>query len=159
MRVKAGQAKSRDNGILYGNGNILGYKLKRNIDENGNWSSAENTYEIDEDQAETVRLIYKMCLAGEGYLRISKELTRLGRKDAYGQVSWAASKIGRILHNKTYCGYKGYNKSSTTDVLKHSRKKNLDKDTFIYVKGDWPAIVSEEEWEQAQRILEEKTKK
>lgn len=159
MRVKAGQAKSRDNGILYGNGNILGYNLKRNIDENGNWLSVENTYELDEEQAETVRLIYKMCLAGEGYLRISKELTRLGRKDAYGQVSWSASKIGRVLHNKTYCGYKCYNKSSTTDVLKHSRKKNLDKDSFIYVKGDWPEIVSEDEWEQAQRILEEKTKK
>lgn len=159
MRVKAGQAKSRDNGILYGNGNILGYSLKRNIDEAGKWSPFENTYVIDEEQAKTVRIIYKMCLAGEGYLRISKELTKLGRKDATGKVSWSPSKIGRILHNKTYCGYKCYNKSVTTDVLKHSRKKNLDKDSYLYIKGDWPAIVSEADWEKVQQLLAEKTKK
>jgi DNA invertase Pin-like site-specific DNA recombinase len=52
-RVKAGQKISRENGILYGNGNILGYDLHRNIDENGKWDSSENTYVINPEQAET----------------------------------------------------------------------------------------------------------
>src|SRR5699024_5667694 len=45
-RVKAGQEISRANGVLYGNGNVLGY------------DRAGSTYVINEDQAETVRMIY-----------------------------------------------------------------------------------------------------
>ena len=45
-RVKAGQKISRDNGVLYGNGNILGY------------DRVNGTYVINEEQAETVRMIY-----------------------------------------------------------------------------------------------------
>lgn len=43
-RVKAGQKISRENGSLYGNGNILGY------------DRVGNTYVINEEQAETVRM-------------------------------------------------------------------------------------------------------
>ena len=157
-RVRAGQKISRDNGVLYGNGNILGYDLQRNIDADGKWNPAENTYVINPEQAETVRMIYDMCIAGDGYLKISKALTNLQRKDATGKVKWSASKIGRILHNMTYAGYKGYNKSYTDDYLEHSRVKNLDRDSYIYVKGDWTPIVSEEKWQKVQEILAEKTK-
>ena len=68
------------------------------------------------------------------------------------------AKIGRILHNYTYAGYKCYNKSYTDDYLEHSRVKNLDRDSYIYVKGDWEPIVSEEKWHKVQALLEEKTK-
>lgn len=155
-RVKAGQLISRKNGILYGNGNILGYTLHRNIDENGNWESKDNTYVIDPEQAETVRLIYQMCLEGLGFLKISKRLTELERKNATGEVSWCQSKISRILHNKTYCGYKCYNKSTTTDAILHSREKNLDTDSYEYIKGDWEPIITEEDWLKVQEILKEK---
>ena len=141
-RVRAGQKISRDNGVLYGNGNILGYELKRNIDADGKWNPAENTYVINAEQAETVKMIYDMYCDGEGYINICKELECLGRKDALGKVSWCASKIGRILHNMTDAGYEGYLKSYTTDYLEHSRVKNLDKDSFMYVKGDWEPIIS-----------------
>lgn len=157
-RVMAGQKISRDKGVLYGNGNILGYDLKRNIGADGKWNPAENTYVINPEQAETVRMIYDMCLAGDGYLKIGKALTNLGRKDATGKVKWSPSKIGRILHNYTYAGYKCYNKSYTDDYLEHSRVKNLDRDSYIYVKGDWEPIISEEKWHKVQALLEEKTK-
>jgi uncharacterized protein YdaT len=99
-----------------------------------------------------------MCLDGIGYLRICKELTKQGRKDSTGNIKWSTSKISRILHNKTYCGYKCYKKSETTSFITHSRVKNLDKDSYVYVKGDWEAIVSEEDWNKVQAILAEKTK-
>ena len=57
-RVRAGQKISRDNGVLYGNGNILGY------DRLG------DTYVINEDQAETVRIIYDLYLKGNGFNKI-----------------------------------------------------------------------------------------
>ncbi len=145
-RVKAGQKISRDNGVLYGNGNILGYDLRRNIDMDGKWKSSENTYVINPEQAETVRMIYDMYLDGLGYNKICKELCRLQRENAYGKVSWCSSKICRILHNMTYAGYKGYLKSYVDDYLEHSRVKNLDQDTHMYIKGDWEPIIPEEIW-------------
>ena len=51
-RVRAGQKISRDNGVLYGNGNILGY------------DRVGGTYIINEEQAETVRLIYNLYASG-----------------------------------------------------------------------------------------------
>ncbi len=150
-RVRAGQATSRKNGILYGNGNILGYTLVRGR------NSSENTYVIDDEQAETVRIIYKLCLEGKGQKRICQELELLGRKNAEGEVKWCPSKISRILHNKTYAGYKGYLKSHVEDYLEHSRVLNRDLSSYIYEKGDWEPIISEEEWNRVQEILEQKT--
>ena len=92
-RVKAGQKISREKHVLYGSGNILGYRR-----ENG-------TYVPDPDQAETVRLIFQMYSTGENGLgKIVNELYRLGRLDAGGHVSWDASKVSRVLHNATYKG-------------------------------------------------------
>ena len=55
-RVRAGQKISRDKGVLYGSGNILGYDRDK----------AKGTYVINEEQAETVRMIYDMYSAGKG---------------------------------------------------------------------------------------------
>lgn len=158
-RVKAGQKISRENGVLFGNGNILGYDLHRNIDADGKWNSAENTYVINPEQAETVKMIYDMYYDGLGLTKICKELCRLQRKNADGKVSWCASKVSRILHNMTYAGYKGYLKSYTDDFLEHSRVKNHDMSTHMYMKGDWEPIISEERWHEVQRLCEEKSLK
>ena len=122
------------------------------------WNPEENTYKIEPEQAETVQMIYDMCCDGMGYLQISKELERRKRKDGAGNVSWCSSKIGRILHNKTYAGYKGYRKSYTTDYLDHDRAKNLDRESYQYVKGNWEPIISEEQWNRVQKICADKTK-
>lgn len=156
-RVKAGQKISRENGVLFGNGNILGYDLHRNIDADGKWDSAENTYVINPEQAETVRMIYDMYFNGLGFTKICKELCRLQRKDAYGKVSWCASKISRILHNMTYAGYKGYLKSYVDDYLEHSRVINHDINTHMYQKGDWEPIIPEERWIEVQKLCQEKS--
>ena len=67
-RVKAGQKISRDNGVLYGNGNILGY------------DRAGDTYVINEEQAETVKMIFDIYLQGYGSMKIAKILTERKRK-------------------------------------------------------------------------------
>ena len=66
-RVKAGQKISRDNGVLYGNGNILGY------------DRVGDTYVINEEQAETVRMIYDLYLQGYGSMKIAGILTERKR--------------------------------------------------------------------------------
>ena len=141
-RVKAGQKISRERHILYGNGNILGFRR-----ENG-------TYVPEPEQAETVRLIVQMYSSGEvGLQKIVAELYRLGRLDAGGHVSWDASKVSRVLHNATYKGYICYNKSHSDGYLTQKRIKNLDESSYIYVKGNFEPLVSEEMWERCQQIL------
>lgn len=147
-RVRAGQKISRNNGVLYGNGNILGYS--RNVGE---------TYKIIEEEAETVRRIFQLYIQGLGYSKICKHLEKEGRKSATGKVAWSASKISRIINNPTYKGWMAYGKSITTDYLNQDRITITDANSYEYKKGDFEAIISEEDWNTAQEIKNSKTMK
>lgn len=145
-RVLAGQSISRQKGVLYGNGNILGYRLVRGK------TSSENTYEIVEEDAETVRMIYDFYLEGMGVKAIAAKMQALHRETARSGCKWDATKILRILDNKTYAGYIGYHKSHTTSYLDHTRVAVKDRTQYEYVKGNFPPIVSEETWNSVQRL-------
>lgn len=144
-RVRAGQAISRENGGLYGTGNIIGY------------DRVGDTYFVNEEQAVTIRKIFELYSNGFGEKRICSELTRLGYKDGYGRISWSCTKISRILRNATYKGYIGYNKSTTNNFLDKKRIKNLDEDSYILVKGNFEPLVSEELWNRCRQIRSSKT--
>ena len=73
-RVKAGQKISRENGVLYGNGNVLGYDLDK----------ANKTYTINEEQADTVRRVYELYANGYGETAVANMLMAEGRKDGGG---------------------------------------------------------------------------
>lgn len=119
-RVRAGQKISRDKGVLFGNGNILGYDRDK----------AKGTYVINPEQAETVRMIYDMYSAGKRMSQIRNELIRLKRKDSSGLVRWENCKIARILHNSTYKGYPAYLKSRRNNFLDQKIIRNRDEDTY-----------------------------
>ena len=143
-RVLAGQKVSRQKGVLYGNGNILGYRR-----ENG-------TYVIEPEQAYTVRKIFELYVSGLGYKKICAELIRLGCKNAHGKVSWKTDRIGRILQNATYKGYICYNKSHSDGYLTQKRI-NHKEEAFQYIKGNFEAIVPEERWDQCAEIRSRKS--
>ena len=130
-RVKAGQHISRTNGVIYGNGNILGY------------DRVGDTYVINEEQAETVRMIFDMYLNdGIGATKIANELSNRRRIAASGKIKWTASNVGRILANPTYMGYMAYGKSFSNNYLEQKRVNNHNAETYMYVKADFPAIVT-----------------
>ena len=110
-RVRAGQAISRENGVLYGNGNIIGY------------DRVGGTYVINPEQAETIRTIFELYAQGLGQKELVNELTRRGCKDGNGNVKWSCVKISRILRNATYMGYVCYNKSKVNNFLEKKRIK------------------------------------
>ena len=146
-RVRAGQAVSRQNGVLYGNGNIIGY------------DRVDGTYIINPEQAQTIRTVFELYAQGLGQKEIVNELTLRGCKDGNGNVKWSCVKISRILRNATYMGYICYNKSKTNNFLEKKRIKNLDDDSFILKKGDFEPIVSEELWRQCERIRKSRIQK
>ena len=150
-RVLAGHKTSREKGVLFGNGNILGYRLVKGK------TSVENTYEIIEEEAETVRLIYDLYLSGIGMKAIASKMIEMHRKKANGGYNWEISAVHRILNNKTYAGYIGYNKSYTASFLEHRRVHILDRSQYEYVKGNFPPIVSEDTWNRVQALKAKKT--
>ena len=139
-RVRAGQATSRANHVLYGNGNIIGY------------DRVGPTYVINEEQAETIRTVYTLYSQGLGEKAIVNELGLLGCKDGRGKVCWSCAKVSRILRNKTYMGMIGYRKSAVNNFLEKKRINNLDEDSIEYVEGDFEPIISEELWTKCEKI-------
>ena len=85
IRVKSGQQTSMNNGVYYGNGNILGYTRVETL-------LADKTklvdYVIDPEQAETVRMIFDLYLDGYGLVKIKDELELHGRKTSQGKDKW-----------------------------------------------------------------------
>jgi len=142
QRVKAGQKISFLNGVFYGTGNILGY------------DKVGSEMIINEEQARTVRLIYDMFLNGQGSTEIKTYLEANGHLTATGLKKWSASSIVRILRNPFYSGTIVYRKSYIPDYLEQKAKKNKGEVEQIIVKGRHCPIVTKEEFEQVQKILE-----
>ncbi|GLC80116.1 recombinase family protein [Lacrimispora brassicae] len=140
IRTRAGQYTSRQRGVIYGNGNILGYDRK------------DGTYIVNQEQAETVKIIYKLYLEGLGTKRIINQLLINKRKDTSGNVAWSASKINRILRNCTYTGIQGYKKSQVNDFLEQKRINNHDESTYEYKKSNYEPIISKEDYDKVQEI-------
>ncbi|OAA83574.1 recombinase family protein [Clostridium ljungdahlii] len=146
-RVKAGQYIARhEKGVLYGSGNILGY------------NRLGKTFIIDDEQAETVRMIFRMYLDGYGLRLIKTELLKKGRKNSKDQVKWFESTISRMLENPMYIGKQYQNKTYVKDFLDHKIVRN-DKINYLLIDGKFEPIISVEDFEKVAAIKKRRVKK
>ena len=121
IRVKSGQQTSMNNGVYYGNGNILGYDR---VEELLPDKSKTVEFRINQEQAQTVRLIFDMYLEGCGLVKIKDELERRGYKTSQGKDKWFPTVISHVLKNTFYCGIITYHKEYVPDYLKQKKVKN-----------------------------------
>ncbi|WP_458459066.1 recombinase family protein [Pseudobutyrivibrio sp.] len=142
QRVKAGQLISFKNGVLYGNGNILGY------------DRVGSQMVINQEQAETVKRIFELYLSGNGVRRIQDIMEREGRKTAMGLTRWSSGNINRVLQNPFYCGRIEYRKQFVPDYLTQKKVNNKGEVDRIYVEGDHERIISPEDFDEAMRLRE-----
>ena len=145
VRVKAGQMISFKNGVLYGNGNILGY------DRIG------KEYVLNELQARTVRRIFDLYLDGNGVRKIQFALEKEGHLTATGLTKWQPGNISRILRNPFYCGTIVYRKQFVPDFLEQKKINNFGKVDKVIVEGRHTPIVTKEQFEKVQQILSSKS--
>jgi DNA invertase Pin-like site-specific DNA recombinase/uncharacterized small protein (DUF1192 family) len=145
IRVKSGQQTSMNNGVLYGTGNILGY------------DRVGKEMIVNTEQAQTVRLIYDLYLDGWGLVKIKDELELRGIKTAMGKSQWYPTVISHVLKNSFYCGIITYHKEYVPDYLKQKKVKNYGEIEFTQVQVTHEPIVTVEEYERVQRIMEAKT--
>ena len=145
VRVKAGQKISFENGVLYGNGNILGYdRVGREL-------------VVNPEQAETVKMIFNMYHDGMGCKQIAYELEKRGRITSTGLTHWQPGTISRLLRNSFYCGKIVYRKQYVPGYLEQKKINNYDEVDKIEIMGKHEPIISEELFNDCQRRLDAKT--
>lgn len=154
-RAKAGQYISRKNGVLYGTSRILGYTRVRSVhdkDKAGRiGDKSVPTFVIDEDEADTVRRIFQLYREGCGLKEIKITLSKEGRKNSSGEVSWFESTISRVLSNPMYIGKQEQCKTEIVDYLT-GKAKQLPKEERVLVDGDFEPIIDEEVFREVQAI-------
>ena len=108
---------------------------------------------INEEEAETVRLIYYLFLNGFPTSEIAQILMDLGRKTKLGRTKWSSSTVSNVIQNERHCGDVLSRKTFTPNYLDHKAKKNRH-DRNQYKQSDHhEAIVSHEIFDAAQKLL------
>jgi DNA invertase Pin-like site-specific DNA recombinase len=121
---------------------------------------------VDEPAAVTVRRIFNMVIDGYGVTQIAKTLTEekvlnpSAHSEAVGgemrhrysdPYQWRSAVVATIIERREYLGHT-VNCKSYTDSYKSKQRKFTSEDERLIFENTHPAIVSEEVWNNAQRL-------
>lgn len=112
---------------------------------------------INDNEAEGVKLIFGMVLQHASYNDIVDRLNELGYKSKNGNY-FRKTSIYDILRNPKYYGLYFYRRTKPKDYYTKSRNNhdyNNNEDMIIIPDGV-PAIISKEDFEKVQQILDER---
>ncbi len=144
-RVKWGQRRRMEEGVVFGR-DMLGYDVR-----------GGKMY-INEEGAQIVRLIFhKFVNEKKGSHVIARELREAGVRPAGRVKKWHNTVILRIIRNEKYCGDLVQKKTYTPDFLSHEKKVNLGQEEFIIIKDHHEPIIPRAVFDEANRILEERS--
>ena len=122
----------------------------------GYCKGADGLPEIVPEEAETVRLIYRMFRDGKSPSYIARHLTSQSIPTPGGKKVWQAQVIESILTNEKYKGDARLQKKFTTDFLTKKQKVNEGEVPQYYVENSHPAIIEPRAWEEVQRIMRQR---
>ena len=115
--------------------------------------------EIVSEEAETVRLIYKLFLDGYSMKEIAVTLKDLGKPNKYGDVEWRSNTISRILQNEKYVGDALLQKTFTVDCITHKIVKNHGERPMYLVTDHHDPIVDRNTYNRVQQELARRSSK
>ncbi len=121
---------------------LLGY----DHDEDGNLI-------VNEEEAQTVRLIFFSYLYGYSAQKIADALTELERLTKRGNENWSAGSVLQILTNERYCGDVLARKTFVPNYLNHKSKKNNHDRNQYRQKNHHSAIISREDFFAVQKMI------
>lgn len=143
-RVKWGQKRQMEQGVVFGR-SMLGYDVK------------DGKMTVNEESAKVVRLIFhKFVNEGKGTHVIARELREEGIRPMRVK-EWQNTVILRLLRNEKYCGDLVQKKTYTPDFLSHEKKYNRGQEEFVIIKDHHEPIISRELFDEANRILDERS--
>lgn len=137
--------KNFENGIPW-NGSILGYRI------------VDGKYEVVPEEAEIVRLIYKLYLDGLGYERIARELKSRGLKTR-NENEWNHASVLWILHNYSYTGNLMLQSTYTENHITKKYRMNKGEYPMYHVEESHEAIIPKELFDAVQMESERRAAK
>ncbi len=135
--------KNFKEGEPYGGTSMLGYKLEK------------GKFTVVPEEAEIVRKIFDLYLAGNGFCKIARILTDEGIKSYRGSV-WTKSTIGEVISNVTYTGNLHLQKTYRESHMTKKTKRNKGEKPLYIVEGNHEPIISQEVFDEAQEIRRKK---
>jgi len=108
---------------------------------------------IEPEEAEVVKLIYRLFLEGYSAQGIATELETRGIKTVTGKTKWNACVISSILKNEKYMGDALLQKSYTVDFLTKKRVKNNGNVKQYYVTNNHEGIIPKDIFYRVQEEL------
>lgn len=144
--LRWGIRKRMQTGEYIGSGAPFGYRL------------VNGQLVICEEEAQTVRRIFDLCLQGYGKLRIARLLNaeKIPRRDGENTLNWCQDGVSYILKNERYIGDALLQKQYTTDTLPFRQKKNRGEREQYYIENAHEPIISRELFETVQTLLRER---
>lgn len=141
-RVKWGQKRSMERGVVFGNDSLFGYQTHK-----GHLTVRQN-------EAEVVQMIFRKCIVeNKGTHVIARELRESGIATPRAGTCWSPATVRRILKNEKYCGDLLQKKYVTPDFLSHKKIPNRGLEEQVYLQGHHEAIISHEDFARAQAAL------
>lgn len=107
--------------------------------------------EIDEQEATIVRQVFATFLETQSVGATCRRLNKEGTLTAEGKF-WTGERLRFILRSPWYAGYVSWRK--TKQVTGKQYQKRLPKDQHLVAPGTHEAIVTVEDWQQVQMILD-----
>ncbi|MEK5489049.1 recombinase family protein [Lysinibacillus sp. FSL M8-0355] len=149
--VKMGMlARAREG--KWNGGRVLGYDLE-DISTQDN-KRKHTKLVINEKEAKTVKRIFELYIAGNGYKAVANRVNKEGHLGKRGKP-FSISTIKTILENPVYVGMIRYDvRRNWTD----KRRGDINP-TPILQQGEHEPIISQLDWEKAQQILKKRSSK
>ena len=121
--------------------------------------NSEKKFEINETEAEGIRIIFHRILEGKGFDTIIHELNQLGFRTRFGN-QFGKNSISSIIRNEKYKGVYVFNKSSSKDYegKRNSHLYKNDSD-IIRIEGGIPAIISKTDFDAVQSLIKGRQRK
>ena len=110
---------------------------------------------IDEEEAAVVKFIFAECLAGKGAHVIARQLNEKGIPTRRNS-EWSSGTVSAILRNEKYKGDVLFQKTYTDSSF--VRRTNNGEKAQYYVTEHHEAIISPEDFEAAQAMIDQRAK-
>ncbi len=111
---------------------------------------------VNEEEAENVKKIYELYFEKRSLRATTNLLNKQGYRTRKG-MQWAASSVQRILSNPTYTGRIWYGKRKTDLVT--GKLNHVKKEDWKYSEGEHERIISDEVFNEVQKVLESRKQK
>lgn len=144
--VKWRVKKDFKQGILNGGNDCYGYKL------------IDKKFVLVPEEAEIVKMIFALYIAGEGVVAISKKLDDMGIKPVRAKY-WLPNTIMRMLKDRCYVGDLILQKTYVTDYVSKKKKRNHGEFDKYFVENDHEPIIDIETFEKANALMVERAKR